>query len=96
VENIQSRILRKSLLKIISYYIKVKNISKKDTDEKLLSKLLFSVNTIHFLVTEHLSGFDGDRDHPAMVEGEFTIGPETKRCGGRYSVDVADSGERAY
>lgn len=51
---------------------------------------------IHSLATEYLSGLSGDRAQPAMVKGKFTIGPEIKRRGGRYSLLVADSGERAY
>lgn len=95
--SIQSRILRKSLLRniIISYYIKMKNISEKETAEKLLNAFL-SVNTIYFLATEYLPGLGRDRDHSAVVEGQFTIGPETERRGGCYSLHVADSGQRTY
>lgn len=45
---------------------------------------------------EHLPGFGGDRAHPAVAEGESTIGPETKEHSGCYPLLVANSGERAY
>jgi len=51
---------------------------------------------IHSLATEHLSRLSGDRTQPTMVEGKFTIGFKTKRRGGRYSLLIADSGERTY
>jgi len=72
----------------------MKNIFRKNRPKIRLTSYFssISINIIQsiFLI-EHLSGLDGDRDEPAMVEGKFTTGPETERCGGCYSLLVADS-----
>lgn len=62
VKNIQSRMLRKSLPSsiTISYYIKVKNFSEKETTEKLLN-ILLSVNI-----------FSRQNISPGLVETEIT------------------------
>jgi len=69
----------------------MKNIFQKDRPKIRLASYFSSISINIILLIEHLSGLDGDRDEPAVVEGKFTIGPETERCGGCYSLLVADS-----